>query len=139
MKLYKDIVRLYSKEYRLKDGILYLFPKEKLSLLDSILKGWESLTGLILETDEFEQFYQSAVNDYVGALKGYTETKDPKLLKKKGFFIDDVVLGKGMPPKIIPKAVTNYLINGIPIEDTIKNCTNIHDFITYQKVDKKFS
>jgi hypothetical protein len=121
------------------DGILYLFPKEKLSLLDSILKDWESLTGLILETDEFEQFYQSAVNDYVGALKGYAETKDPKLLKKKGFFIDDVVLGKGMPPKIIPKAVTNYLINGIPIEDTIKNCTNIHDFITYQKVDKKFS
>jgi hypothetical protein len=121
------------------DGILYLFSKSKLDVLDSILKEWEQLTGLILETDEFEKFYQSAVNDYVGALKGYSETKDPKLLKKKGFFIDEVVMGKGMSPKIIPKAAIKYLIDGVPIAETIKSSRNLNDFITYQKVDKKFS
>lgn len=121
------------------DGLLYTFKKSKLDELNNILKNWESLTGLTLETDEFECFYQSAVNDYVGALKGYSENKNPKLLKKKGLFIDEVILGKGMSPKIIPKAAINFLVNGIPVEQTIKNCKNLNDFITYQKVSKQFS
>ena len=121
------------------DGVLYLFPKNKLDLLNSILKEWETLTKLELETDEFECFYQYAINDYVAALKGYSESKDPKLIKKKGMFIDEVILGKGMQPMIIPYALNKYLIDKIPIEKTIKECTDLHKFITYQKVNKKFS
>lgn len=121
------------------DGLLYTFKKSKLKELDNILKNWENLTGLTLETEEFECFYQSAVNDYVGALKGYSESKNPKLLKKKGLFIDEVVLGKGMAPKIIPKAAINFLVNGIPVEQTVKECKDLNDFITYQKVSKQFS
>ena len=53
-------------------------------------------------------------------------------------FIDEVKLGKGMQPMIIPKAINAYLADNIPIEETIKNCKDLNDFITYQKVDKKF-
>lgn len=120
------------------DGILYLFPKDKLDLLNQVLKEWETLTKLELETDEFECFYQYAINDYVAALKGYSKTKDSKLIKQKGLFIDKVNLGKGMQSLIIPHALTKYFIDKIPIEKTIKECKDLNQFITYQKVSKAF-
>lgn len=120
------------------DGILYLFDKDKLDILNEILHQWEIETKLTLETDEFEAFYQYAINDYLGVLKGFSESRDYKLLKRKGLFIDEVSLGKGMQPVIIPKAITEYFINGIPIEETICNCKNLNDFITYQKVSKDY-
>lgn len=120
------------------DGILYLFDKNRLQELNEILKGWEQETKLELETDEFEQFYQFAINDYLGVLKGFAETHDYNLLKRKGLFIDEVNLGKGMQPLIIPKAITEYFINNTPIEDTIKNHTDLNDFITYKKVRKDY-
>lgn len=118
------------------DGILYLIPKNV--DYESVLKEWENITKLTLETEKFEAFYQYAINDYLGILEGYSKTKDSKLLKKKGLFIDEVVLGKGMQPMIIPKAINNYFTNNIPVEETIKSSKNLNDFITYQKVDKKF-
>ena len=121
------------------DGILYLFDKNKKEELDNILSTWEKQTQLELETDKFERFYQFAINDYIGVLDGYSETKNPKLIKQKGMFISRTSLGKGMQAMIIPKALNEYFVNGIPIENTIKNCTDINDFITYQKVSKEFS
>ena len=118
------------------DGILYLIPKTV--DYETVLKKWEALTHLSLETEEFERFYQFAINDYLGVSKGYFETKNPKLLKKKGLFIDTVSLGKGMQPMIIPKALNAYFADGIPIKETVLNSKDINDFITYQKVDKKF-
>lgn len=120
------------------DGILYLFDKDKLDKLNEILNQWELETKLTLETDEFEAFYQYAINDYLGVLKGFSESRDYKLLKRKGLFIDEVSLGKGMQPVIIPKALTEYFINGTPVEETIRNCKNINHFITYQKVSKEY-
>ena len=83
--------------------------------------------------------YQYAINDYLAVKEGYSKTKDPSLLKKKGMFIDQVKLGKGMDAMIIPEAVNKYLVDKIPVEETIKNCKDIHKFITYQKVSKDYS
>lgn len=118
------------------DGILYTISKD--ADYQSVLSEWEKETNLTLETDEFERFYQFAINDYLGILKGYKDTKDKSLLKKKGLFIDTVSLGKGMQPMIIPKAINLYFADGVPIEQTVKECKNIHDFLTYQKVGKQF-
>ena len=119
------------------DGILYTIPKS----VDykSILTRWENLTRLTLETEEYEAFYQFAINDYIAVGKGYSETRDRKLIKQKGLFIDKVSLGKGMQPMIIPEALNRYFVDKIPVEETVRNCKDIHKFITYQKVDKKFS
>ena len=118
------------------DGILYTIPKD--ADYQSVLSQWEKETKLSLETDEFEAFYQYAINDYLGILKGYNDTKDKSLLKMKGLFIDKVSLGKGMQPMIIPKAINAYFADGIPVEQTIRNSTDINDFLTYQKVGKQF-
>lgn len=121
------------------DGIFVLRKKKDEELFKNACKEWEELTKLELEEDRFERFYQYAVNDYLAIKEGYSESKNKELLKKKGLFIDKVTLGKGMQAMIIPKAINNYLSDGIPVEDTILASRDINDFITYQKVGKDFS
>lgn len=120
------------------DGILYLIDKSQYENLQKELKEWEIQTRLSLETEEFEAFYQYAINDYFGVLKGYSEKKDPKLIKQKGMFITDVILGKGMEPKIIPEAIIEYFLNGTNPREYVKNCKDLNKFVTYQKVGKQF-
>lgn len=120
------------------DGLFVLRKKKDEEQFKAVCKWWENLTKLELEEDRFERFYQFAINDYLGIIEGYSKSKDPKLLKKKGLFIDSITLGKGMNAMIIPKAINAYFANGTPVEETIRNSTNLNDFITYQKVSKDF-
>lgn len=120
------------------DGLFVLRKKADENKFQAACKEWEQITKLTLEEDRFERFYQFAINDYLAIAEGYNETHNPKLLKKKGMFIDEVTLGKGMAPMIIPKAINAYFADNIPITDTIYNSKDINDFITYQKVSKDF-
>lgn len=120
------------------DGIFILCKKKDKSIIENIVKEFEQFSLLTMEGEEFEAMYQFAINDYIAVKKGYSETKNPKLIKKKGLFIDEISLGKGMAPMIIPKALVNYFVNGISPEESLKNNTDIRDYCTYQKVDKKF-
>ena len=121
------------------DGLFILRRLSDEQKFKEVCKEWESLTKLVLEEDQFEAFYQYAINDYLAIKKGYKETHNPKLLKKKGLFIDEVRLGKGMNAMIIPEAINKCLADGINITDTINNCKDLNKFITYQKVSKTFS
>lgn len=121
------------------DGLFVLRPKDKEVEFQNICREWEKLTKLTLEEDRFEAMYQYAINDYLAVKEGYSETKDPKLLKKKGMFIDEVKLGKGMDAMIIPESVNKCLVDKVPVEETIRNCKDINKFITYQKVSRDYS
>lgn len=121
------------------DGIFVSVPKERQNKYLEICKMWEKKTQLVLEHDQFERFYQYAINDYIGVKKGWNETHNPKLIKKKGLFIDQPVLGKGLAPLIIPEAINKYFVEGISPEETIKNCKDIKKFCTFQKVAKDFN
>lgn len=121
------------------DGLFVLRKKKDEGQFKAICEWWENETKLTLEEDRFERFYQYAINDYLGVLEGYKDSHNPKLLKKKGLFIDTVTLGKGMQPMIVPKAINAYFAEGIPVTDTIKGSEDINDFITYQKIGKQFS
>lgn len=120
------------------DGTFFKAKKSLKPKLLEIKDWWEKKTKLVLESDEFEAFYQFAINDYLGLKKGYSETKDPSLIKKKGLFIDTVSLGRGMAPMIIPKAINAKLIDNIPPEETVYKETDIRNFLTYQKVSKDY-
>lgn len=121
------------------DGIFVLHKDEDYDKLLEICKWWESVTKIGLEEDTFERFYQYAVNDYVGVKTGWSESHDPKLIKKKGLFIDTPILGKGLAPLIIPEAINKYFVEGVSPEETILNCKDIKKFCTFQKVAKDFN
>lgn len=113
------------------DGLFVLLKKDAYSKVNSICREWEQLTKLTLEEDRFKAMYQYAINDY------FAITEDNKV-KEKGMFITTVKLGKGLTPKIIPKAVISFFKDGILVEDTIKNCTDIRDFLMSEKTGKQW-
>ena len=120
------------------DGVMFVAKKEIESHLQESVAELERLTQLSFEADRYESFYQYDVNDYFGVKEGYSQSRDPKLIERKGMFITETKLGKGLTPTIIPEAVIKYFVEGIPIEKTIKECTDIRKFMMGQRVDKKF-
>lgn len=133
LMLSERLLSIGCKLYQINtDGILYTCKKDKKDQLDKILKEWEELTKLTLETEQFTSFYQLAINDYFGV-----ETNGN--IKKKGFFLTDIELGKGLSPKIIPEAIINYFVHNIPVEDTIKSCKDIRKFLQAEKTGKQWT
>lgn len=145
------------------DGLFVLLKKDIYEKAKEVYHKWEQLTGLVLEEDRFTAMWQLNVNNYIAVKEGYyqamksflegKEVKDNKgrildtvekvenyyIKKKGGSFLTEVELGKGLSAKIIPIAVQRYLVDKIPIEDTIYQCTDIKKFLMAQKVNKEFN
>jgi hypothetical protein len=133
LKLSERLLSIGCKLHQINtDGVLYTCKKAKYEELQKILKEWEDLTKLKLETEEFTQFYQLAINDYFGlSPEGH--------IKEKGYFLTGITLGKGLSPKIIPEAIINYFIHNIPVENTIKSCKDIRKFLQAEKTGKQWT
>jgi hypothetical protein len=120
------------------DGLFVLLKKDSYQQVNIICRNWEQLTKLTLEEERFEAMYQYAINDYIAVREGYKETKNPDLIKTKGMFITKVLLGKGLSAKIIPEAIIKYFVDGIPVEQTIKECGDIRKFLMSEKTGKQW-
>lgn len=113
------------------DGLFVLLKRNIYDKVNNVCREWEQLTKLTLEEERFKAMYQYAINDY------FAITEDNKV-KEKGMFITTVKLGKGLTPKIIPKAVINFFKDGVPVEETIKGCQDIRDFLMSEKTGKQW-
>ena len=113
------------------DGVVYRAKKSLRGRIQEATREVENITQLTFEDDEYEAFYQYAINDYFGVLKGGE-------IEKKGMFITETKLGKGLAPVVIPKAVINYFLTKQPVSEFIEKDNDIRDFLMTQNVDKKF-
>lgn len=120
------------------DGLFVLLKKDNYQQVNTICRNWEQLTKLTLEEERFEAMYQYAINDYIAVKEGYQKTKNSDLIKTKGMFITKVLLGKGLSAKIIPEAIIKYFVDGIPVEQTIKECKDIKKFLMSEKTGKQW-
>lgn len=120
------------------DGVMYIAKKANRDRIQEAIADVERITQLTFESNNYEAFYQYAVNDYFGVEEGYSQSNDPKLIEKKGMFITEPILGKGLAPVIIPKAVINYFLTGEPVCEFILRQTDINDFLMCQRANKKF-
>lgn len=108
------------------DGITVKIRKTDLDLYYSICKEWEAYTKLTLEYVEYSKMVIRDVNNYLSV-------KTDGKVKYKGAFEIDKDYHKDNSFKIIPIALSEYFVKGIPVEETIKNHTNIYDFCGRQK------
>ena len=79
------------------------------------------LTGLYIEDNFYSKFILRDVNNYLAVY----ENGD---YKAKGDFEVDKEYHKDPSMRIVPLAVKNYFLHGIPIQDTIRNHNDIYDF-----------
>jgi len=104
------------------DGFEVSIPREYEEIYSSICKEWEQLTKLELEFVDYQKMIISDVNNYIAIYtNGKTKTKGKYEYK-------DIPLHKNKSHSIIPYSVYEYWVNGIPVEETIRNHKNIFDF-----------
>ena len=115
------------------DGLTCIVPKANEQLYYDTCKKWEQITSMVLEYQKYSKVVRLAVNDYIAVCA------DSGKIKQKGIFITETILGKGLTPKIIPEALINYFVHGVPIEDTIKDCTDIRKFLKGEKTGKQWT
>ena len=120
------------------DGVMFIAKKTAKDEIQETVSEVERITQLTFESDNYEAFYQYAVNDYFGVVDGYEQSHDPELIEKRGMFRTEPVLGKGLAPTVIPKAVINYFLTKQPVSEFIRQQTDIRDFLMSQRTDKKF-
>lgn len=93
--------------------------------IDDIVYEWEQRTDLKMEFDEYRKVFQKDVNNYVAV------TPDGKYKSKGSYVKKQNPLDYDLP--IVNKAMIEYMVNGIPVEQTINNCDQL---IMFQKIVK---
>ena len=120
------------------DGVMFIAKKTAKDEIQETVSEVERITQLTFESDNYEVFYQYTVNHYFGVVEGYGQSHNPELIEKRGMFRTEPVLGKGLAPTVIPKAVINYFLTKQSVSEFIRQQTDIHDFLMSQRTDKKF-
>lgn len=98
--------------------------------VDDVAYEWEHRTGMGLEFDEFTRVYQKDVNNYVlVAADGSMKTKGA-YVKKLGPLDYDLA--------VVNKALVEYMMHGVPVEDTIAADDDLIDYQRVVKVSGKY-
>lgn len=115
------------------DGIMFEIDKDEDELAARIVAKWSEITRFEMERDDFAKIYQKDVNNYIGIL---TSGK----MKTKGGFVSLYNGGsfKSNSEVVIDKAVVEYLVNGTPVEETIRSEKNIFNFQRIEKTGSTF-
>lgn len=118
------------------DGIVIKCPRHLHDLRDTIIKGWEAVTGFETEANDYRALYSRDVNNYLAIKEDYTDKQGNLVtgeVKAKGAY-SEPGLQKNPTNIICVEAATAYLLKGIPIETTIRGCSDIRKFVTVRAV-----
>ena len=108
------------------DGIMISIDESEMSSIYHINDEWQQSKNLILEEDKIQSITQKDVNNYVMVFENGK-------VKTKGSYVTYGIAGAGAfsinnNHTIVKKAVIDYFTKGIPVEDTIYGCDDIHEF-----------
>ena len=113
------------------DGVMFKLPNEEtIDIYKDVCKEWETRTRMGLEHDLIKKVIQKDVNNYIIVM-------DNGKIKSKGAYVKSLnSLDYDLP--IVNKALMEYFISGIPVEETINNCNNLIEFQKVVKVSSKY-
>src|ERR1019366_1989440 len=126
------------------DGVLIACPRSRYAELQARVAWWESLTSFKTEETRYKAVYARDVNNYL-AIKETTGDPTAKSLderlgvKAKGCYGErgsagNSVLAKNPEALICNDAVMQLMVNGTPIEQTIRACKDIRRFVCVRRV-----
>ena len=112
------------------DGVLVKLPSKSKEEVYAVCKEWQDRTRLKLEFEDFVKVFQKDVNNYV-------LVKENGEHKAKGAYVKNLnSLNYNLP--IVNRAILNYLVSQIPVEETIKQCKLLKEFQFIVKISNKF-
>lgn len=130
------------------DGLLFYCPREKYaglnkdrlnpSILADVTDEWESLTGFDLEFGEYDAIYNLSVNSYYAIKAGGGHKRKGPVGNPWNEHPDDFDQVRGQLMKnpqmtICSDAALQFIKDGTPIEKTIRECSDIRQFVTVIK------
>ena len=108
------------------DGIVIKCPVSKVAMMEFIVWEWEQATAFDTEATYYRALYSRDVNNYIAI-------KPDGGFKLKGAYAP-AGLQKNPTNEICTGAVVKFLIDGTPVEDTIRACRDIRKFVTIRQV-----
>lgn len=129
------------------DGIVIKCPRNMQGLMNEVIAQWEKDTGFVTEETRYMALYSKDVNNYLAVKQAFDEqnkvwVERPDGTKGKGAYANPWASTKNMAERlhknptatICVEAVCDYLSKGIPLEQTIRNSSNIRKFISVRSV-----
>jgi len=108
------------------DGIVIKCPVEKAAVMSKVIAVWEKATHLETEEVRYRSLHSRDVNSYIAI-------KLDGSVKVKGAYASGG-LAKNPQNEICTEAVIKYLVDGVPVEATIRGCQDIRKFLTLRTV-----
>lgn len=123
---FEDYVLLQSNT----DAVYFKIKKKDKEAAIDICKEWMARTNFELEFTECTKIYQKDVNNYL------LVTVDGDIKTKGAYVKEQTNLTRDLP--IVREALVKYMMDGSPVEETIKNCDVLLDFILTTKASSKY-
>ncbi len=125
------------------DGFVTLVPDEKRWLFEALVFDWECTTTLETEEAVYRSLHSRDVNNYL-AIKvpeAGEEFSVNRHVKRKGAYAPS---GRGIPAamglkktpdvEVCSEAAIAFLLDGTPVQSTVRNCQDIRKFVTVRTV-----
>jgi len=115
------------------DGITVTYPRQHEELYYKICDDWQKHVKLELEYADYESMHIANVNNYIAR---YTNGK----VKLKGAYVSgELGWHQNHSAKVIQMAAAAEMLDGIPVEEFIRNHKNKYDFLLRTKVPRSSS
>ncbi len=118
------------------DGVVIKCRRDLEPVRNAIVKLWEVDTGFETEAADYRALFSRDVNSYM-AFKVPTDEHPRGEVKLKGAFAPPEPVGPSWPNpanEICVDAVIAYILDGTPLERTIRSCSDIRKFVTVRAV-----
>lgn len=109
------------------DGVTSRLPKQYEEVYHIICRDWEKITNLTLEHVNYNKMIIRDVSNYL-AIGVDDKVKRKGIFKLHSEMLKDGEYQKAFNMGIVPEALSDYYLNGTPIEETIENCKDIFKF-----------
>lgn len=114
------------------DGVMWKLESEAdIPLYMEICKEWEKRSRMSLEHDRIKKVIQKDVNNYMVVMEDGE-------VKSKGAYVKKLnTLDYDLP--IVNKAIKEYFIHGVPVDQTVSECNELKQFQKIVKISSKFA
>ncbi len=109
------------------DGLTFIIKRSELDLAISLFDKLTEIDDIPYEYVEYTKMVIKDVNNYL-AIDTYNNIKTKNIFQDYDDLLKSGEYHKDFSALVIPKALKKFFIEGIPIEDTINEENNIHEF-----------